>query len=35
MATWIYPYERLFGDVTIKLVGLRVDGEYTTPARAE
>ena len=27
MATWIYPYERLFGDVTIKLVGLRVDGE--------
>jgi hypothetical protein len=27
MATWIYPYATLFGDVTIRLEGLRVDGE--------
>jgi hypothetical protein len=27
MPIWIYPYERLFGDVTIKVGDLRIDGE--------
>ncbi len=26
MSTWIYPYERLFGDIDLRLDGLKVDG---------
>lgn len=35
MAKWIYPYERLFGDVALKLEALHVDGEEVPGDRVD
>lgn len=35
MQNWFYPYKRLFGDVSLKLEALRVDGEEVPGSRVD